>query len=450
MAEDKNENAPASKSTKKKTGTSKSAPKKNALVDLNLTIINSMHGVKGLKTPDFPRRFHVLTDDQGSRVPIEELDGQVCKYVKEMEVSNAILSYCHRVLGGVGPAAIDYGDAVKCMQMWRGLTEPLDRDSIKPVVQKSTDSKCWHRLPWDLPREPGETPTFDELFSRMKENQAPLMAWIGSLFIPEADRQQYVWMYGDGQNGKGRLVNFLARCMGPSYGSEVPPAKHGDSRFWTAGLMGKRLIAFPDCTMYSFPTQGIFKSLTGGDKQRIERKGCDSFSADLDCKFIFLSNTEPTLTGSTADRRRVIFISMAPIEAAPIPQAKYDGMLWDEGPDFLAKCIAEYRRLSPDHGAIPTTTIGIDEIVSEAEMPIVNFIRRYFLLEEDAEFECSTMQSLFNQERIAPSMKKQIVDFLLRAGITRVKKKAPDGTRTWTYRGIRLSDTGKKFASGDY
>lgn len=201
----------------------------------------------------------------------------------------------------------------------------------------SDKSLTFHRLPWDLD-EDGPTPVWDELLGRMT-NAAAFKLWVGSLFDDKSDRQTYVWLYGTGQNGKGAILRFLKRVFGSAYASEVVPGR--SDRFWTYGLLGKRLVAFPDTNDVGFPATGLFKSLTGDDAIRMEIKGGATFSSELAAKFLYASNDRPELSSECADMRRAILCSLASIVGEADPG--YGELLWAEGGAFLGACCRDFK-----------------------------------------------------------------------------------------------------------
>ena len=203
--------------------------------------------------PDFPKKYHVITTESGHRRTLLEGNGGVCRYVDEDHLISSILCYCR---DEVSPQFEGYNfnknDCKAAADYWLMGTNPIEEPAM--VLELDDPGLCFHRLTF-VPDHTMETPVFDEFLSRCSDPMA-LKCFIGSLFYPQADRQQYLWMFGDGGNGKGSIMRFLAKLMGPAYSSEVPPIK-GD-KFWTSGLQGKRLVAFPDCNDAKFPASHTF------------------------------------------------------------------------------------------------------------------------------------------------------------------------------------------------
>lgn len=219
-------------------------------------------------------------------------------------------------------------------------------------------------------------PLWDEIMGRM-DNAAAFKLWVGSLFFPKADRQTYVWLYGEGGDSKGAILRVLKRVFGPAFKSDNVPER--PDKFWSYWLIGKRLVAFADTNNASFPASGFFKSLTGGDEVRCEIKGGASFGAQLQCMFIFASNARPALSSEKADIRRVILCEMQAIAVEPDPA--YEEGLWDETPAFLASCLAAYGERGT-FGPIRPDRETLDRWVAQLEDRHEAFLEEHFVLHD--------------------------------------------------------------------
>jgi len=282
---------------------------------------------------------------------------KVVQYVQDGAVIADVLRYCHVQLARrKAYTAFDFNMARSAAQFWQAYTPPIPEPKL--VLEKSEEGFCFRRLPFDI--EPGPTPLFDEFISRCSNADA-LKMFIGSLFYENADRQAYLWIYGQGMNGKGALLRLLRRIFGPAYVSLETPGR--DDKFWNMQLLGKRVAAFPDCGDPAFPASQKFKMLTGGDAVPIEPKGQQAFTADINCKFIFASNDLPHISGQKSDRRRVIFCEVSEFEGDV--DFDYDDKLWAEARHILFACKWLYSdRLMTTNGQIVPKMDQIDLVTS--------------------------------------------------------------------------------------
>lgn len=317
----------------------------------------SREGPQGL--PEFPVKLHIAEHVRGEPIIYEEIDGRVLQRRSINFVAQQIHNYVVRTTPK-GKFEFTAVKAKNCADFWFNTAHRFI-DEILPVAQASAQGFTFHRLPWDFIE--GESPTWDEMFSRMQNAEAG-MAWIGSLFVP-SDRQQYWWIYGDGGNGKGALNRFLHNIFNGAYRAETAPTKN--DKFWTSSLLNARIVVFGDCNNYNFPASGLFKSITGADPIKVEPKGEQAFSAKLVCKLLFLSNERPNIASRASDTRRAIFSEIAPIQGKPLSTDEYDQLLWNEGAAFLYKCVEKYKSLCPSGGIVPVDATIIDDLADDNE-----------------------------------------------------------------------------------
>ncbi len=307
-------------------------------------------------TGPFPARYLVCPN----AVLLESNDQKIVKLSSEHEMAAAVMKFTTKQLFNLGDGykwtAKQVNDFVKYF-MLLAPTVPLPQS----WAWKSDERYSFHKLPWDQ-NETSATPAWDEVLSRTT-NAAALRCWIGSLFDADSDRQQYVWLHGGGQNSKGTILRFFEQVFGSSFASRFVPSK--DSPFWTYGLLGKRLVAFPDTNNAGWVTTGLFKSLTGDDPIEVEKKNEMPFTARLECKFIFASQEKPRLSSEYADMRRVILCEMGAVDGPADP--RYGHKLWEEGGAFLSKCMLEYQASCPSKGRIATDDAGLIDWIEDVE-----------------------------------------------------------------------------------
>lgn len=410
-------------------------PKKK-MSEIYRSIADAMLGKNLDPVPDFPVRFHIIEPSRGTRLIVQEEDDEIVKYVSDKAVTQTILQYVHnlyliRTKENIG---FEQKHAAECMKFWRDFVTPI---SIPKMVSwPGEEGYTMRRLPW--PMEFGPTPLFDEMFNRTSNSYA-LMCFIGSLFDPLADRQQYVWLYGQGQNGKGALSRFLRKALGNSYSAQTVPGQ-GD-RFWTSGLLGARLVVFPDCNNSSFAASGLFKNLTGDDPVRIEQKGQMPFTTELSAKYMYLSNNRPDLSSEIADIRRCIFCDMQAISAY---DPYYEANLWEEGGSFLGKCIAAYdNAYGKTHSQIGTDEdSGLSDWVSTLEEEFESVFSRNFELSRE---ELAPIRFQEQLEKVWPGARRKQLDFRAwlerKHGIKKISKRGVDAVIK-IYKGISIQRFG--------
>lgn len=380
------------------------------------TAIDGLHP----RLPAFTGKFHVVEPQPGARLLLKENDRREVQYCSIEALGGEILRYCNSVIGK-SRFLLTMTQAREAAQVWFNIKKAIPEP--RGMAELSSTELAFHRLPFDLPPydDLGVSPLFAEILSRCT-NWKALTAFIGSLFDQRADRQQYLWVHGAGRNGKGALGNLLERTLGGSFHTDqVPDVRRGTSPFWTSSFLGKRLVLFPDCNSPQFPQSGLFKSMTGGDLTRIERKGKDAYSMRLNCKFMFFSNEELIISSQTADMRRAIYCHVDPITT--VPDAAYYDKLWAEAPYILRDCIDVYNDLCPTHGAIPVEE-SLEHLTDLFDAKLDNFFHRYFVKTDDSSLapdqrnfvSPGDMQSAFADAKIDnPREQNKYLDYFFRA-----------------------------------
>lgn len=417
----------------------KKAPVKIAIAELQLAVTHAMNRDRLALLPAFPTRFYTIKSAEGLAQIVQADETGVCRASDRELVSQEILRYVTDVV-----ESPDYKwterQAVDAARFWHKYTPA--RTAPAPLLWADQVGLCYHRLPWDSKPTGRPTPLFDEIMSRCSNARA-LQVWIGSLFDPKADLQQYVWLYGQGGNSKGALMRFLERVLGPAYMGQQPPERN--DKFWTYSLRDKRLIVFPDCNNTTFVTTGLFKSLTGGDAIRVEGKGKDATSMRLSVKFLFSSNSRPRLSSERADQRRIIFCELGAVER----RDGYEDSLWLEGGDFLKGCVELYRQECPASGPIGCVEKeGIEEWTAVVEEEFQVAFDASFVLEpvdntrpdrekafvKPKEFQ-TVLRAWFEREPKQHEFREWIER---RYGVRKKNVKLSDGSTDWRYLGVSL------------
>lgn len=352
----------ARKGKRKQGGEPSSSPPQKA--DLFLAVADAINQSPLSLLPPFPKRLVIYSASQGMRV-IGEMgpDEVITIHENDVAAETAIMAYVNTALAN----REDYRWTAKTVReardYWVMASKPLEE--VAPFRWATEVGPTFNRLPWDC-CQPSDVmpvnPTWDGLLRRTTNARA-LRHWIGSLFFPDSDTHQYVWMFGQGGDGKGAINRFLAKVFGGSYCAKQPP-RIGD-RFWTFGLIGKRLVAFPDCNDVRFVASGLFKSLTGGDPIDMEAKGKMSFTYKPLAKYLFFSNEKPMISSEKADTRRIIYCEFEP-NTLGIEEG-FEDRLWAEGGSFLTNCLVEYVEALPRRGPIPCEQAELFDHLSVVE-----------------------------------------------------------------------------------
>lgn len=345
--------------------------------------------------PDFETKFHVLVDDIGRKTILEEYGDRLVGYRDDVAVVDAIAKYCHEKLTEVPGSDLQHNSLVAVKNLWLALTRPL-KEKPAPVAELSFPGLTFQRLPFDAPAgiPAAPTPCFGDFLKRCSQWR-PVAAFIGSLFYPEADRQQYLYLYGQGNDGKGALMRVLWKLFGPAGVSLEPKGK--DDRFWNMKLFGRRYVMFPDCEDFEFFSSPAFKSLTGNDPIFFEDKGKPGFTAIPTCKIIVGSNHKPNITSQRSDLRRLIFVEVESVPEEDV-DARYEAELFKEAAGFLSLCKHVYLEDCPSHG--PIKCEKATHISAEAEERYLSIFQRHFAVDKASKLRADRIHYVLKKEGI--------------------------------------------------
>jgi hypothetical protein len=384
--------------------------------------------------PAFKRKFLVMVTASGDRVPLERKEGDEVSIVKEDVIVSAILGYSQDQLAGLDDYQLTEGGARECMRYWFFSTATIEEPAM--VHWQGEHGLCFRRLPWERRVDPFACPTWDKFLERLSNRQA-FMDWLGSLFMPDSYMQQYVWISGMGEDGKGVINRFLSKVFYGAYYSSQPPSR--DDKFWTHAIMGKRLVVFPDCNNKGFVTSGLFKSLTGGDPITVEPKFRQPFTYTPKAKYLFFSNERPSISSERADTRRLILCGFDP-NASKIDSDDFEGDLWREGGVFLTNAIHGYAgRYMGRQVPIAVDPEPVRDLIASNEETLQVFFDEFFVMDKAGRVAPADMQAKLRVRFPHRSQHSEFISWLERHEIRKVKIRDGDVT-PWFYRGIRCKD----------
>jgi energy-coupling factor transporter ATP-binding protein EcfA2 len=304
---------------------------------------------------DVELRFVKVAD--GVKIPALITDEKVCEMINKKQFMQIAKNLARPVYEDykemIGNPEIFIITAATASQLFdtAEISSVLQlKEQVKPFCFLSDDAYTFCRIPFDPTPGTPMPGKWDRFLSNYTNREAVCM-WIGSLFFADSDRSQYLWLYGKGGNGKSTLARVIARILGKFVRFEQTPSK--EDKYWTNGLIGKRLIVVDDCNNYGFVKTGLFKSLTGSSKVRVEAKYGNPYDADLDCKFLFTSNELPLVSDDLADQRRII-LSTAVNKDRFDYDADFEKNLEADLPAFISACMDMYLASCADGRPIPT------------------------------------------------------------------------------------------------
>lgn len=423
----------------KASGTDKPAEKKPKKANLYEAIFNAItqNPLALLPRPKF--NIAVTEIVRGFKIPIEILgegDFLSCRRIENLDtIASLIMKYTRTTLAGHEAYCFTAQDCSDCAKYWFMASDSIE---TPPLIKYMTDpGLCWNRLPFLLKQ--GATPSFDELFARMSNARA-VKTWIGSLFVSASYDQQYVWLRGEGNDGKSSLMEFLARVFGDE-GSLALGEAPGSDKHWAEGWIGKRFVYFPDFEDIASLKKGPLKMITGGDRITIRpfyRPG--THSVKFPAKLMFSSNPPPRFDFNKSDKRRLIYAEMT--ASSLFVSSTYSESLWAEGGAFLQSCIDLYGEVCSDHGMIPTDEGSLAVLEDRRDRADIEDFQLwfdfYFIRDDMSTSECSANEVADAIQQRFPEYRSRMgaYGWLERKGL-RLKQYRKEGKDYRTYKGIR-------------
>lgn len=285
-----------------------------------------------------------------------------------------------------------------------------------------------------------DTPMFDKICNRVESNSEAMKAFFWSIFDPNAAIDQYLWMTGDGEDGKGSLMRFLEKMLDGAYA-----ALTADNKWWPADCVGKRLGVFNDINNTSFPMKSSIKQVTGGDRVTIERKYKDAFSAYLDIKFIFTTNKPINISGQKAERRRCIYVKFGKNSDGRTPN--FEKLLWEERAGILFKCREAYRKLADEDGSIDCSYDLLMGAVEDFEVTYESIFEKCFVVDPHSSvLNHQAHDQVKNELRVTNKWYGEFKEWMKRVhGVQSTRARLENGQRQNLLVGIRFKNNDEFF-----
>lgn len=378
----------------------------------------------------FPYKYFLTEPQHGKQKVLWIKKDQVVEYVADKAVENCVIKATQALSADYESYRVTASQAKAVSNYWFGLTKIFDHNQIKPVLQKSTPGYTFQRLDFDIAEQP--TPLFDDFLGHVETNRNALLSYIGMLFDETAPRQFYLWLYGQGNDGKGTLARFIKKIFGDAYvACQEPARKKGlsEDKFFTSRLVGKRIGIFGDVTNRDLVSDSLFLQLTGGDAVSVEYKGKDAVTMDLNVLFLFLSNHLPNISGSKAHMRRAVICSMKERPDDFTPTADYESHLWEERAGILYKCVTAWASMKSKYGRFVFDTEVSEALAEDNELQWETLFENNLELHKDGQLLPHDLQQRFVDLRMNQYTLSQFKNWLERRKQIKVFRPSPGAKR---------------------
>jgi putative DNA primase/helicase len=153
-----------------------------------------------------------------------------------------------------------------------------------------------------------------EIMNDVPEMSRFLQRWVGYGATGSTREEKFAIHWGEGGNGKSKLIEIVSAVLGADYCMTAPKGMHtsaGKDRHPTeiADLKGKRLVTDHELAESDVVDESLIKRVTGGDRQKGRHMRQDFFEFIPTHKTQFLTNHKPRIIGTDkAIWRRVLLV----------------------------------------------------------------------------------------------------------------------------------------------
>lgn len=265
---------------------------------------------------------------------------------------------------------------------------PISRFEAEQFAMEFLSSKCpyWH-----------------EQLSRMN-NRLAFLCYIGSTLDLRSKPQQYLWMHGDGQDGKSSILKVLKKVFGGA--ALVTDWPSHPNNFYTSRFEGRRLLLVDEEPGGICVRSDLWKRITGSDTISIEPKGKQPYEIRNNLLIIVGSNFRPSTKAKKADLRRLIICDVKTFDG--IPFARFDEHLLEEFSDFMSLCQILWDRFKGISDLAPVDVEVTRQNLEEVNGKISEFIFENFEIMNIGNIKKALVQDSFAKKEIPHTPNREL------------------------------------------
>lgn len=280
--------------------------------------------------------------------------------------------------------------------MDRMLLDPEKRLEEEPkLISWSPSEVAFKKFEPDLLQE-GSYDTWKEFLNRLDYPQV-FMAWVWSVFEPENDGRQLMWLKGNGNDGKSRVISALMEMYGRDYTAALVTGDTA-SDFFFSKIYGKRFTVYDDCKQTDLITYEKIHMILGKGEAAIEYKGQNAFTGNVYSKIIVGSNMLPEISyEKNNERTRLICLTVKRFQNGDTSDNKFQEKLLSEKYAFLFACRKCYEVLCHDGVSIKLPEELKQKIkyqcTSQKSLDLMAFVQEKLIFDQSRYVESSKLKN---------------------------------------------------------
>jgi len=291
-------------------------------------------------------------------------------------------------------------------------------------------------------------PDWDEFLNRIDDKEA-FCAWIWSIFDSKHTGRQFLYLEGQGDDGKSLIQKLIVKKLGERYCAAVDSTSlSAADNHGIAAVVGKRLVYVPDNKNEKLAKLQKVHNITGGDNININPKHEKPFSANVYARLWCNGNITLDLESKYSDLSRVLYLTISQIDLRTTKKEKdWVSGLEAQWMQFLGYCKWCYSLRCNDDRQIRSEKSDASKM-EQVEVNVHVWERKlksvFNITGSDHHYiKASDFAATLREEfKCTNADIRTIKDFLVQVrGLQDFKNRGYramiGGVRTWVYRGIR-------------
>lgn len=396
------------------------------------------------KVPRMDVEFQLVRSSGGGPSIILAVRNNTATVITAEKAGEILRSFLLNLPSQFAPFYINGIRATNILKQFRETPHHLS-ELPKSVGFKSDPALLLHRLDFDpvdtaIFELEEKAPCFSTMLTRMS-NYESLMARIGSLFDPTADRKQAVWVYGPRDCGKSQIA-YLLTLLCPNFA--ILGSEDHTSPYFKAMLFGNRVGIINEASA-RFIRSDVFKATTGDGMHAINQKYQPVFNALLDIIYFCFSNNEPEIPYDDSLMVRVIACKMSSVPPKErMSEHEFQARLRDELPYIVGAALSCYGHLKPGQ-RIPCSDEDLQDSINNFEEEYLEILENHVVAEKNHKitaremtrfFEFCGFRSPVDKGRIKRILQKR---YPVTKRMLRIKNSENQAIRAKVWEGVRLT-----------
>jgi len=284
-----------------------------------------------------------------------------------------------------------------------------------------------------------------------------LQEWAGYLLLPDTGQQRFMFLEGEGSNGKSVYCAGIIAMLGVENVAHVPLEQFGQ-RFSLTQTLGKLANVAAEVGELDKAAEGFLKSFTSGDRMMFDRKGLPAIEAKPTARLLLAANNRPRFSDRSGGLwRRMLLVPF--LREVPDHEKKYGLDTTDywcrsgELPGLLNWAIAGLYQLRKQ-GKFTTPKIcgeALEDYRLESN-PARQFLQEKCELDPEDHIQTQELYRIYaswcrrfgyhplGERQFGKEVKRQFPD-------AEKRRVGPRGDRTYIYQGITFSDNAENLES---